>query len=148
MLERKKFSRTPQAPEIAAADMNPNELKYTKSHEWAFPEGDTAVIGISDFAVKTLTDLVFLELPQVGTVATAGEAFGEIESVKAVGELLAPVSGEIVEVHSEIADGLDSIASDPFGNGWLIKIRMNDPAELDVLLDRPAYEKWCDEDGH
>ena len=128
--------------------MNPNELKYTKSHEWAFVQGDTAVIGITDFATKTLTDLVFLELPRPGTTVAAGESFGEVESVKAVSELLSPVSGEIVEVNAALSDDLDSIGADPFGNGWLIEIRMSDPSELDALMDRSAYEKHCEEEGH
>lgn len=128
--------------------MNPNELKYSKSHEWVAVDGDTAVIGITDFAVKTLTDLVFLELPEVGSSVTAEESFGEVESVKAVSELLSPVGGEVVEVHSDLVDNLDAIGSDPFGKGWLVKIRMNDPAELNALMDRTAYEKHCAEEDH
>lgn len=126
--------------------MEPNALKYAKSHEWAGIEGDVAVVGITDFAVKTLTDLVFLELPSVGDTVAAGEKFGEIESVKAVSELLAPVSGEIVEVNDEVANNLDIINASPFDKGWLLKIKMNAPSEVDGLLDRPAYEKVCEED--
>lgn len=128
--------------------MNPNELKYSKSHEWVAVQGDTVVVGITDFAVKTLTDLVFLELPEVGSTIAAEESFGEVESVKAVSELLSPVGGEVVEVHSDLVDNLDAIGSDPFGEGWLVKIRMSDPAELNALMDRTAYEKHCDEDEH
>ena len=128
--------------------MKPDELKYAKTHEWVFVDGDVAVIGISDFAVKTLTDLVFLELPKVGTAVKAGDMFGEVESVKAVSELLAPVSGEIVAVHSEIADNLGEIGADPFGAGWLVKIKMSVPDELGQLLDRTAYEKQCAEEEH
>lgn len=128
--------------------MDPNTLKYTKSHEWASVDGDTATVGITDFAVKTLTDLVFLELPAVGASLDAGNQFGEVESVKAVSELLAPVSGEVIETNAAIADNLDGIGADPFGDGWLIKIRMSNPTELDALMDRSAYEKQCAEEDH
>ena len=121
--------------------MNPNELKFTPTHEWAAVNGDTAMIGISDFAVHALTDLVFLDLPAVGKKLDAGEMFGEVESVKAVSELLMPVSGEVVEVNSAIADNLGTLAADPFGKGWLIKIKMSQPAELAKLLDHDAYRQ-------
>lgn len=128
--------------------MNPGSLKYTKSHEWAVSDGDIVTIGITDFAVKTLTDLVFLELPSVGDFVTAGESFGEVESVKAVSDLLAPVSGQVVETNAAVVDNLDNITSDPFGQGWLIKIKPSNLAELDSLMDRAAYEKQCAEDEH
>lgn len=128
--------------------MDPNSLKYAKSHEWAVSDGDLVTVGITDFAVKTLTDLVFLELPSVGDAVTAGESFGEVESVKAVSDLVAPVSGEVVETNAAVADNLDDITSDPFGQGWLIKIKPSDPAELNALMDRAAYEKQCAEDEH
>ncbi len=128
--------------------MNQNELKYAPSHEWAAVDGDVATIGITDFAVKALTDLVFLDLPAVGKKLDAGEMFGEVESVKAVSELLAPVSGEVVAVNTEIADNLDTLASDPFGSGWLVKIKMSDAGELSQLLDFGDYQKQCAEEEH
>ena len=128
--------------------MNPNELKYATTHEWVYPDGEMTVVGITDFAVKTLTDLVFLELPVVGTVVKAGEPFGEVESVKAVSELLAPVSGEIVEVNTSVTDDLDCLSKDPYGAGWLVKIKMTDPSQLETLLDFAAYEKQCKENEH
>ena len=128
--------------------MNPNELKYAVSHEWVRQDGGIAVVGITDFAVAALTDLVFLELPAVGAEAVAGESLGEVESVKAVSEILAPVSGRIIETNSGIVDDLDCLKADPFGEGWLVKIEMSDPGELDSLLDRAAYEKQCSEGEH
>ncbi len=125
--------------------MDPNSLKYTTTHEWVSVDGTTAVVGITDFAVKTLTDLIFLELPQVGADTTAGEPFGEVESVKAVSELAAPVSGKIVEVNSAVADDLAVLGGDPLGDGWLVKIEMSDPSEVNSLMDRASYEKQCDE---
>ena len=127
--------------------MSQRERRYTPTHEWVVADGDIATIGISDFAVKALTDLVFLDLPAVGKQLEAGEMFGEVESVKAVGELLAPVSGEIVAVNSAVADDLGILATDPFSN-WLIKIKMSDTAELSKLLDHNAYQKQCAGEAH
>lgn len=123
--------------------MNLNELKYAATHEWALVNGDTATVGITDFAVKTLTDLVFLELPAVGTEVTAGEAFGEVESVKAVSELLAPVSGVVTDSNAAAASDPACLSEDSYDKGWLIKIKMSDPAQVNALLDRAAYEKQC-----
>ncbi len=124
--------------------MNPNELKYTATHEWAFFEGDVATVGITDFAVKTLTDLVFLELPAEGTAVTAGDAFGEVESVKAVSELLAPVSGIVTATNAAAVADPACLSDDPYNVGWLIKIKMSDPTQADGLLDLAAYEKQCE----
>lgn len=128
--------------------MNPNQIKYAKTHEWVAIEGDLAIIGISDFAVKTLTDLVFLDLPAVGAKVVAGEPFGEVESVKAVSELISPVSGEVVETHLALSTSLDTLGSDPYGEGWLIKVRLHDQSALCLLMDRAAYERQCAEEGH
>jgi len=128
--------------------MNPSELKYAPTHEWATADGDIVTVGISDFAVKALTDLVFLELPAVGKTVDAGEMFGGVESVKAVSELLAPVSGEVVAVNAAIADNLERLAADPYGDGWLIKIKMSNEGELSKLLDFTAYQKQCAEESH
>jgi len=121
--------------------MNPEEFKFAPTHEWVAINGDRATVGISDFAVHALTDLVYLDLPAVGKTLDVGEMFGEVESVKAVSELLAPVSGEVVEVNSAITDDLGTLAADPFGNGWLIKIKMSNLAELENLLDHDAYRR-------
>ena len=127
--------------------MDPAALKYAKTHEWIHVEGDIATVGISDFAVKHLTDLVYIELPDVGRTMSAGEGFGEVESVKAVSDLYAPVSGEIIEVNQSLADDLATLSEDPFGRGWMIKLKISDAAETDSLLDRRAYEEHCAADG-
>lgn len=129
--------------------MNPEELKYNPSHEWVgiATEGDehVAVIGITDFALEQLTDLVYMALPTVGTTVNAGEEFGEVESVKAVSPLYSPVSGEVIAIHSELVDNLESLAADPFGEGWMIKVKLAPGASLDSLLDFAAYKKQCSE---
>lgn len=121
--------------------MRPNDRKYLKSHEWAKREGDLVVIGITDFAVAELNDLVFLDLPTVGKTLKAGDEFGEIESVKAVSAMYAPVSGTISAVNTALADDLEVLAKDPFGAGWMIKLKPSKVAEYDGLLDAAAYEK-------
>ncbi|MDA0808923.1 MAG: glycine cleavage system protein GcvH [Planctomycetota bacterium] len=123
-------------------------LKYAKSHEWVAVEGDIATIGITDFAVKALTDLVYVDLPAVGASVGVGDNCGEVESVKAVSDLYAPVSGEIVEVNEQLADNLDLLSDDAFGAGWILKIKMAAPADLDNLLDRAAYEQNCQNEDH
>ncbi len=123
--------------------MDPAQLKYAKSHEWVSLDGDIATIGISDFAVKELTDLVYIDLPEIGTNVTAGETFGEVESVKAVSDLYAPVSGEVIEVNDRTANDLAILSDDAFDDGWLIKLRVNDASEMDQLLDKAAYDAHC-----
>lgn len=118
-----------------------SDLKFAKSHEWIRPEADgTATVGISAYAVEALTDLVFMQLPTVGRKVKAGESFGEIESVKAVSDLYAPVSGEIVAVNTTLPGQLEMLGKDPYGGGWIIKIRPDNPAEMNALLDRTAYD--------
>ncbi len=119
--------------------MRPNDRKYLKSHEWSKTEGDTATVGISDFAVSHLSDLVFLDLPAVGSAVTAGEPFGEIESVKAVSDIYSPVSGEVVEVNDDLPDNLDTLNSDAFEAGWMIKVKLS--GESGELMDAAAYEE-------
>ncbi len=121
----------------------PANCRYATSHEWARLESDgTVTIGITDFAVQQLNDLTYLELPDVGASATKGESFGEIESVKAVSDLYAPVSGEIVEVNGDAdSDDFANMKKDAFGAGWLIKVKPSNPAELDSMMDLAAYEK-------
>ena len=117
------------------------DVRFAKSHEWISPVvGGVATIGISAYAVEALTDLVFMQLPAVGRKVKAGESIGEIESVKAVSDLYAPVSGEIVEVNSSLPDHLETLGQDPFGAGWIVKIRPDDPTEIDGLLDGASYE--------
>ncbi len=117
------------------------DLKFAKTHEWIRPEaGGLATVGISAYAVEALTDLVFMQLPPVGKKVKAGESIGEIESVKAVSDMYAPVSGEIVEVNATLPNQLETLGKDPYGAGWIVRIKPDDPAELANLLDRPAYE--------
>ena len=117
------------------------ELKFAKTHEWIRPEdGGAATVGISAYAVEALTDLVFMQLPEVGRQVKAGESIGEIESVKAVSDFYAPVSGEIVEVNAALPNELETLGRDPYGAGWLVRIRPADPAEMTGLLDAAAYE--------
>jgi glycine cleavage system H protein len=118
----------------------PEELKYTAEHEWVLVEGDLAVIGISDFAQDALGDVVFVELPEVGTEVTSGKAFGVVESVKAVSDVYAPVSGTVEEINEELPDAPEIMNTSPYGDGWMIKIRMSDPGELDGLMDAAAYQ--------
>jgi glycine cleavage system H protein len=129
--------------------MDLNSLKYAKSHEWISVQGQTATVGITDFAVKQLTDLVHIELPRKGRTIRQGETFGEVESVKAVSDLYAPATGEIVEVNEALADDLGVLSDDPFGKGWMMKLNLSDPSSLSGLMDRAAYEAHCaDESEH
>jgi len=123
--------------------MNPSEFKFAKTHEWVSVQGSVAVIGISDFAVKELTDVVHLELPSVGKVVAVGNEVGEIESVKAVSEIYAPVSGTITEVNSALQDDLSPLSDDPFGAGWILKIELANPGEAEQLLSYAEYQKEC-----
>jgi glycine cleavage system H protein len=124
---------------------HPNDRSYSKDHEWVVVDGDVATIGISDYAQDQLGDVVYVDLPSEGDMATAGEAFGEVESVKSVSELIAPVSGEIIEVNDTLADASDTINSDPHGAGWMIKVRMSDDSEVDELLSADEYDAFIAE---
>lgn len=126
----------------------PGDLKYSKTHEWVRVEGDIATIGISDHAQAELGDITYLELPEPGRILQSEAQFGEVESVKAVSELFAPVSGEVIESNTGIADSTEVVNEDPFGSGWLIKVRMSDPSELSQLMDAQDYEKFAEEGGH
>ena len=132
--------------------MQPQELLYAKSHEWVQVDRKSgekiATVGISHFAVEALTDLVYIELPEVGRTLKAGESFGEVESVKAVSDLYSPLSGEIVDVNGDLANHLDQLHDDPYGSGWIMKIKVDDESELSQLLSHAAYEKQCAEEGH
>jgi glycine cleavage system H protein len=115
----------------------PENLKYTKEHEWLNVEGDVATVGITAFAAESLGDIVFVQLPDVGATITSGEVFGEVESTKSVSELYAPVSGEVVEVNGTTADTPEVINSDPYAEGWLLKVRLT--GDVPELLDATAY---------
>ena len=128
--------------------MDKASLRYLPSHEWAHVEGDTATVGITDFAVSQLTDLTYVELPKVGSTVTRGERFGEVESVKAVSDLYSPVTGEVVEANASLEDDVAPLSDDPFGRGWLIKVRVADRSSLDGLLDRAGYEAHCASESH
>ncbi|TWT94533.1 glycine cleavage system protein GcvH [Stieleria varia] len=126
-------------------------LLYAETHEWAdvVDDGDSkiATVGISAFAIQQLNDLVYMDLPDVGKKVTAGEEFGEVESVKAVSPLYSPVTGEVIEVHSDLPDQLEQLNADPYDFGWIVKIRIEDEASLGALMDHAAYEKQCAEAG-
>lgn len=132
--------------------VRPEDLLYSKTHEWAHVQADAsgakvATIGITAFALEALTDLVYIELPEVGRKLSAGQPFGEVESVKAVSDLYSPVDGEVVEVNQEIADRLESLNQDPYDQGWLIKVRITDESGLSKLMDFAAYQKQCAEEA-
>ena len=122
----------------------PEDLQYTKSHEWVRIEGDTATIGITDHAQDELGDVVFVELPDEGATFAAGESFGTVESVKAVSDLYAPVGGEVVEVNSALEDAPENINEDPYGEGWIVKLRTSGEADL---LSPQEYEKVVEEES-
>jgi glycine cleavage system H protein len=127
--------------------MEPQDRRYTKEHEWVLPEGDRARVGITDYAQKQLGDVVFLELPEVGRRLKAHEVFGTVESVKAVSELFAPVSGEVVEVNSSLTDGPEKINSDPYGAAWMIVVKVSAPDEIQGLLDAAAYGAFVESES-
>ncbi len=121
--------------------MASSELRYTRDHEWVRIDGDVATVGITSFAAGQLGDVVFVELPSVGRTLDQHATFGVVESVKAVSDLYAPVGGEVVEANAALGGEPELLNSDPHGSGWMIRIRMSDQAQLDDLLDGPAYER-------
>ena len=126
--------------------VSPSELKYTKEHEWVRVDGDSGTIGITDYAQDQLGDIVFVELPEVGSAISAAQKLGEIESVKAVSELFAPVSGEVTEANDGLADSPEAVNDDPYGDGWMVKMRFSAAAELDGLLSADEYEAFIEEE--
>lgn len=122
------------------------KARYAKSHEWVRVEGDLAVIGVSDYAQHLLSDIVYVELPEVGDTVTAGESMGTVESVKAAEDANAPVSGEVVEVNTDLEDNPEWVNEDPFGKAWLVKVSLSDAGELDALMDAAAYEAFVQEE--
>ncbi len=126
----------------------PKELKYSREHEWVKVEGNKATIGITDFAQHELGDVVFVDLPAKGAAVTAGKAFAVVESVKAVSDIFAPVSGTVTAVNDALTDAPETVNGDPYGAGWIAVIEMSDPGELAALLDSAGYEKFAAEGGH
>jgi glycine cleavage system H protein len=128
--------------------MDPKTLRYAQTHEWAVLQGGLVVVGITKFAVDQLTDVVYIDLPDVGEATSLGESFGEIESVKAVSDLYAPVDGQVAEINKKLLDDPAAISEDPFGEGWLIKIKPAGQASLDHLMTLEQYEKQIAQEGH
>ena len=130
--------------------MTPEDSRYAKSHEYVHPEaGDVAVIGITDYAQKELGDVVFVELPQVGTQLEAGDELGSIESVKAVSELFAPVGGEIIEVNERLAEKPELVNTDPYGDGWMVRMKVADLSEVDeLLMTAEEYDEYVETESH
>lgn len=120
----------------------PAELKYTKDHEWTKIEGDTVVIGITDFAQSALGDIVFVELPETGKTLTAHQTFGVVESIKSVSDLYSPVSGTVIEVNSGLQDTPELCNAEPYGSAWMIKVKLSNTQELNSLLSAPDYDKF------
>ena len=120
--------------------MVPQDLRYTKEHEWIRVVGDLATVGITEYAAEQLGDIVFVELPELGRTVAQFSAVGVIESVKAVSDLFAPVGGDIVEANAELANSPELLNSDPYGTGWMLRIRLADAGQVDALLDAAAYE--------
>lgn len=127
--------------------MYPENLRYTKDHEWVRVEGTRATVGITDHAQKQLGDVVFLELPEVGRKLARHDTFGTVESVKAVSELFAPVSGQVLEAHAAIVSAPEVLNSDPYGEGWMIVVTLSDPGELGELLDAAAYQAYVESEA-
>src|SRR5437879_1522213 len=128
--------------------MTPEDSKYAKSHEYVHMEGEVGTVGITDYAQKELGDVVFVELPQVGSQLEAANELGSIESVKAVSELFAPVSGEVVEVNEALKDKPELVNTDPYGDGWMIRVRMSDATEVDELMNAEEYEEYIETESH
>jgi glycine cleavage system H protein len=123
----------------------PENLHYSKDHEWVRVEGDVAVVGITDYAQNSLGDVVYVELPRTGDSFAAHDAFGSVESVKAVSEIFTPVSGEVVETNDALNDAPEAVNSDPYDAGWMVKVKMSNPGEVDALLTAAEYEDFTSE---
>ena len=130
---------------MAANESYPDDLRYHPEHDWARIDGDEAVLGITWYAQDALGELVHFEAPRLGAALTKDQAYAEVESVKAVSDVIAPLSGEVLAVNEKAVDEPETINEDPYGEGWLVKIRLADPSEVDALLDVDAYQKVLDE---
>jgi glycine cleavage system H protein len=128
--------------------MDPQTLRFSKTHEWIHLDGETATIGISDFAVRQLTDLVYIELPESGRSLQAGDVFGVVESVKAASDLYAPVAGEVTSANTALEDDLAVLSDDPFGRGWMIKLKVADASAVSSLMGYAAYQEHCRSEAH
>ena len=122
----------------------PENLRYSKDHEWVLVEGETATIGITDYAQSSLGDVVYVDLPKEGATFSAHEAIGSVESVKAVSDIFTPVSGEILAVNEDLNDAAETVNSDPYGEAWMAKIRISNPSEIEELMDAAAYQQYLD----
>jgi glycine cleavage system H protein len=125
-----------------------SDLRYAKTDEWLRVEGDEGVVGISDYAQDALSDIVYVELPNVGDTFEAGAAFGVVESVKAASDLLLPVAGEVIATNDAVVDSPEMLNSDPFGEGWLVRVRLSDPAQVESLMDAAAYSTYLEGREH
>jgi glycine cleavage system H protein len=128
--------------------MDPQSLRYSKSHEWAFLEGDTCTVGISQFAVEQLTDVIYIDLPDVGDPVATGDSFGEIESVKAVSDLYSPVTGDVTAINEKLQNDPTIVSKDPYGAGWLLKVKVEAGTKLDHLMTLQQYQKQVASEGH
>ncbi len=130
---------------MAAEESYPEGLKYHPQHDWARIDGDEATLGVTWFAQEALGELVHFEAPEVGATVTKDASYGEVESVKAVSDVISPLSGEILEVNEKVVGAPETVNEDPYGEGWLIRVRLSDPSEVDTLLDPAAYKQIVDE---
>ncbi|OGF46267.1 MAG: glycine cleavage system protein H [Candidatus Firestonebacteria bacterium RIFOXYC2_FULL_39_67] len=128
--------------------MFPEELKYTKSHEYVKAEGNSAVFGVSQYAVDQVKDIVYVELPKIGQELRAGSPFGSLESVKAVFELIAPASGKVTAVNEVINSSPEAVSKSPYAEGWMVKVELSNPAELEKLMNSSDYQKYIESEGH
>jgi len=134
----------PKLKNFVGETMNPKDLKYSRDHEWVKVNGDIAIVGISDFAQKQLTDIVFVELPEKGKHVEQGKQMAVVESVKSVSDVFCPVSGEVIEINEKLVDNPEIINSSPYGEGWFAKIKIKNKAELDKLMTAEQYEKTAE----
>ncbi|HCA59516.1 MAG TPA: glycine cleavage system protein GcvH [Blastocatellia bacterium] len=125
----------------------PENLRYSKDHEWVSVEGDVATIGITDYAQSSLGDVVYVDFPRAGDKFATHEAFGSVESVKAVSEIFTPVGGEVVEVNEGLNDAPESVNNDPYGEGWMVKVKMDNPGEADAMMSSAEYEEYLSSQG-
>jgi len=130
-----------------AADRNPGDLRYHAEHDWARIDGDEATFGITWFAQDALGELVHFEPPEEGSTVKAGEPYAEVESVKAVSDVVAPLSGEILEINRALVDTPETVNADPYGDGWIVRVRLSDPGETASLMDAASYERYLAEQG-
>jgi glycine cleavage system H protein len=127
---------------------SPADRRYTKTHEWVALDGNVATIGVTDFAQSELGDITYLDLPEIGTAITENAAFGVVESVKAANDIFSPVDGEVVERNDAAVDAPETVNSSPYGDAWLVKVRVSDPAKYEALMDAAAYDAFADSAAH